>query len=75
MPAKRPDAEPLLEDFARDVIARRQLTPYAVAKASRVAASQLTRFFNRERGLSGVALGKVCRALGLYLAEGRGGLR
>lgn len=66
---------PTIEDQVRDEIARRGLTPYAVATAAGLAPSQLTRFVNRERSLSGPALGKVCRALGMYLASGRGGLR
>jgi transcriptional regulator with XRE-family HTH domain len=53
----------------RDLIVARRLSPYAVALASDVAPSVMTRFVNGQRSLSLDTLDKVADALGLRLVE------
>jgi transcriptional regulator with XRE-family HTH domain len=64
-----------VDDRLRDVIARRGLSAFALGRAAGVDRSQVSRFVNRERDLTGVSFARLCAALGLDLVETRGGLR
>jgi transcriptional regulator with XRE-family HTH domain len=55
----------------RSIIESRRLTAYAVATASGLAPSVVSRFLTGERTLSGDRLDAVCSALGLELCETR----
>ena len=74
-PKKKSTAPSTLSDQIRDVIVARKLSGYAVAQAAEVDPSVVTRFLTRDRSLTLATAEKIAAALGLYLTEGRGGLR
>ncbi len=51
----------------RRVIRESGLTPYEVARRAGTSPQIITRFLNRERGLSLVTVDRICAALGLEL--------
>lgn len=77
MPRKRPDDPAAsLSEQVRAIILRRALVPHRLARAAAVQPSVVTRFLNRDVDyVTGPTLDKLASALGLHLAEGRGGLR
>jgi len=75
MPKPKPKPIDSLSDGLRRVILARDLSAYALAHASGVSASSISRFLARDRSLSLASADRLTSALGLTLAEGRGGLR
>jgi transcriptional regulator with XRE-family HTH domain len=65
----------VISEQLRDVIAGRRLSAYSVGQAAGVNPAIVSRFVSRERGLTSDSLDKIAAALGIRLAEGRGGLR
>lgn len=65
---KSSEPEPLTETIRR-VIAERELTPYAVSKASGVDTAVVYRFIHRERDVTGATLDRLAMALRLEVRE------
>jgi transcriptional regulator with XRE-family HTH domain len=72
---KPSEATSPLSDQLRAVIAGRKLSAFAVAIAAGLDPAIVSRFVARERSLSLASADRIAEALGLRLAEGRGGLR
>src|SRR5947209_4435062 len=74
---RRPPTAAAVSDQLRLVIAARQLTPTALARAADVAPSVVTRFLSGQRGRTLDTFGRIASARGLKLIEGprRGGAR
>jgi len=58
-------------DQLRTEIERAPMTRYRIAKETGVPASQLSRFVNRQGGLSLESIDKVCELLGVRLTTDR----
>lgn len=56
-----------ISESLRKAIAESGLTPYQIAKRSRVSPQSITRFLRGERGLSLVVLDRLGKSLGLEL--------
>jgi hypothetical protein len=73
MPAKTAKPRRMtVSDELRTIIRAGRLTPYSVATSAGAAPSVLTRFMNRERGLTLDTFDAIAEALGLKPVESSG---
>lgn len=74
-PKRSKPADLSISEQVRAIIARRELSAYAVAGAAGVDPAGILRWLKGQKQVAAATLDKVAAALGLQLVEGRGGLR